>query len=77
MITGLLSVTSGDTQIMTKSVKDELDDIRERCNIGFCQQKDTLNHKLTVWEHLKLVASLKNVKDLESEIDSAMQALNI
>lgn len=37
MITGLLSVTSGDIQIMTKSVKDELDDIRERYNIGFCQ----------------------------------------
>lgn len=77
MITGLLSATSGDAQIMAKSVKDELDDIRERCNIGFCQQKDTLNHKLTVWEHLKLVASLKNVNDLESVIDSAMLALNI
>ena len=77
MLTGLASVSSGDAQIQAKSVRKELDDIRERCDIGLCQQIDSLNPKLTVWEHLRIVANLKDVKDVDFEIQEAMGRMMI
>lgn len=59
MLTGILEPSSGDANILGRSLISELNDVRK--DIGLCQQFDILFPQLTVEEHLKLVCELKCV----------------
>lgn len=57
MLTGMLHMTSGEALINGKSVKTEIDEVRQ--NIGLCQQLDVLYENLSVREHLVLAYRIR------------------
>lgn len=67
MLTGLISVTSGDASVYGHSVKNNLDQVQQI--IGVCPQHNVLFDLLTVKEHLELFAAIKSVpKDRRDEM---------
>ena len=74
MITGLLKPDSGKILISGKDIVEETKEARKI--IGFCPQHNLLFDDLTVYEHLKFFAKLKNDLD-EKEIDSMLEIINL
>jgi ATP-binding cassette subfamily A (ABC1) protein 3 len=52
MLTGMLHMSSGEAIINGRSVKHNIEEVRQ--NIGLCQQLDVLYDNLSVREHLVL-----------------------
>ncbi|KAK9761350.1 hypothetical protein K7432_013818 [Basidiobolus ranarum] len=61
MLTGLIPITSGDAIIDGYSVRNNLQQVRQR--LGVCPQHDILWDKLTVRQTLTLYAGLKGVSN--------------
>jgi ABC-type multidrug transport system ATPase subunit len=59
MLTGDVSITSGDAFVDGYSVKKELNRVRRR--LGYCPQFDALDPLLTSREHLYLYARLRGL----------------
>lgn len=57
MLTGIIPPTSGTAHILGFDMRFSMDLIRSFT--GFCPQHDIHFEKLTVYEHLKLIASIK------------------
>lgn len=74
MITGLLKPDSGKILISGKDIVEETKEARKI--IGFCPQHNLLFDDLTVYEHLKFFAKLKNDLD-EKEIDNMLEIINL
>ena len=56
MLCGIYAPTSGDAFILGKSIKKNLNEIRQ--SLGFCPQYNILYDQLTVAEHIDLIASV-------------------
>eukprot|EP01061_Rhynchopus_euleeides_P005452 TRINITY_DN14700_c0_g1_i1.p1 TRINITY_DN14700_c0_g1~~TRINITY_DN14700_c0_g1_i1.p1 ORF type:complete len:1039 (+),score=299.75 TRINITY_DN14700_c0_g1_i1:93-3209(+) len=63
MLTGMLSPTSGDCTIWGKSIRTDMEAIRE--SIGLCPQHNILWPRLSCEEHLTFYGSLKGVPSAE------------
>jgi len=74
MITGLMKPNSGRILINGLDIVEETKAARKF--IGFCPQHNLLFDDLTVFEHLKFFAKLKNNFDA-SEIDSMLDVINL
>lgn len=74
MITGLAEPSNGKIYINGRDIVEETKEARKF--IGFCPQFNLLFDDLTVHEHLKFFALLKNNYD-ESEIDDMLQIINL
>lgn len=76
MITGHLKPDSGEILINDKDIVKETKEARKF--MGFCPQHNLLFDDLTVYEHLKFFAKLKNqLDDNEKEIDSMLEIINL
>lgn len=76
MITGHLKPDSGEILINNKDIVKETKEARKF--MGFCPQHNLLFDDLTVYEHLKFFAKLKNqLDDNEKEIDSMLEIINL
>jgi ATP-binding cassette subfamily A (ABC1) protein 3 len=73
MLTGMLSMSSGDCTIYGASVSAELE--KARAEIGFCPQHNVLWPNLTCLEHLEYFAALKGVPSSERR-EQALAFLN-
>ena len=66
LLTGLYNVTSGDATVYGKSVAKEMGSVRQM--IGVCPQDNIFWNKLTVLEHMELLADIRGVQpDLVEE----------
>lgn len=74
MITGLAKSTSGKILINGLDIIEKTKEARTF--IGFCPQHNLLFDDLTVYEHLKFFAKLKNNFD-EQEIDNMLDIINL
>lgn len=74
MITGLAEPTYG--QIFINGLDIVKDTKQARKFIGFCPQFNLLFDDMTVYEHLKFFALLKNNFD-EKEIDNMLEIINL
>ncbi|XP_062517639.1 phospholipid-transporting ATPase ABCA1-like, partial [Corticium candelabrum] len=79
VLCGLYPPTSGKAYIRGMDITTSIDEIRK--TLGLCPQQNVLYNKLTVTEHLWLIAKLKNVgvsdKELKKEIDKWLDDLNL
>jgi ATP-binding cassette subfamily A (ABC1) protein 3 len=77
MLTGLISPTSGEANIMGKNVAFDMSEIRK--DLGVCPQHDILYPDLTVREHLRLFGTFKGVakETLNSEIDKMIAEVGL
>lgn len=77
MLTGLLAPTSGQTYMYDQDVTEDLDAIRKY--LGVCPQHDVLWDNLTVEEHLRLYAGLKEVPnaDVETAVREIIQEVGL
>ncbi len=77
MLSGMTDVTYGDAYVFGKSVKTDMDSIRQ--DIGVCPQHDILYDNLTCLEHLKLFAVIKGVpsKEVDEEAESMLAAVGL
>ena len=76
MITGHLKPDSGEILINDKDIVKETKEARKF--MGFCPQHNLLFDDLTVYEHLKFFAKLKNeLEDHEKEIDNMLEIINL
>lgn len=57
MLTGMLHMSSGEATIYGKSVKREIDEVRQE--IGLCQQLDVLYDLVSIEEHLKMTLRIR------------------
>ena len=68
LLTGMLPLTKGEAFINSKSVKTQIDEVRQ--NISLCQQSDLLYWDLSVREHLKLTYRIKKARNfIASQMD--------
>ena len=65
MMTGMVSPDGGDCIVYGKSVRDELEAVRQE--IGYCPQHNILWPELTCEEHLWFFASIKGLSGRERE----------
>jgi ABC-type multidrug transport system ATPase subunit len=65
MLTGMMSMTSGDCVVYGQSVRTDLSSVRR--NMGLCPQHNILWPQLTCWEHLDFYAAIKGVSGAERE----------
>jgi len=79
MISGLLPLSSGKITILGNDSKTNMDKIKSF--MGVCPQKNPIYETLTVYEHLKLYANIKNNKDssknIEEEIDELLHDIDL
>ena len=74
MLTGLSKPTSGKILINDLDIVQETKKARKA--IGFCPQYNLLFDDMTVYEHLKFFAKLKNSFD-EKEINDMLEVINL
>jgi ATP-binding cassette subfamily A (ABC1) protein 3 len=74
MITGLTEPTNGKILINDIDIVEKTREARKF--IGFCPQHNLLFDDMTVYEHLKFFAKLKNNFD-EKEIDNMLEIINL
>lgn len=74
MITGLTEPTKGQILINDRDIVKETKEARKF--IGFCPQFNLLFDDLTVYEHLKFFAKLKNNLD-DKEIDNMLGIIGL
>ena len=66
MLTGMLHMSEGEALIYGRSVKDEIDEVRQE--IGLCQQLDVLYDLVSLEEHLKMTLRIRTgVKNVAQE----------
>lgn len=77
MLTGLISISSGDCYVNGYSVKTDMSAIRE--SLGVCPQKNVIFPSLTVKEHLEMVAMLKgmSVRDIKKAVDDMISRIGL
>ncbi|CAG0915031.1 unnamed protein product [Notodromas monacha] len=77
MLTGDVSITSGDAFVDGFSVRNKLNKVRRR--LGYCPQFDALDPLLTSREHLYLYARLRGLpsQQMESTVDSLLERMNL
>ena len=78
MISGLLTTTSGKISIFGMDSLNDMDGIKKI--MGVCPQKNPIFGALTVYEHLKLYATIKKAgkgKKLEEEIDEILHDIDL
>ncbi len=75
MLTGLLEPSSGTATVYGNDVSDEMDTVRE--SLGVCPQHDVLWPELTVREHLVFFANLKQVADVDAEVEKLIKAVGL
>jgi ABC-type multidrug transport system ATPase subunit len=61
MITGEISITSGDVYVGGYSVSTNLEKVHK--NIGYCPQTDAIFPLLTAYEHLIFYARLRGIPE--------------
>jgi len=64
-LSGLIAPTSGDATVFGRNIVGELSQVQQM--IGVCPQQNILYEHLTVMEHLRLYAALKNVPKCKVE----------
>lgn len=76
-LTGLLESDSGDVSYDGEDFVSNMEEVRKK--IGVCSQNDVLFEKLTVREHLELIAKLRGVLlcDIQEVVDEAIRRLNL
>ena len=57
MLTGMLHMTEGEANIYGKSVKRDIEEVREE--IGLCQQLDVLYEFVSIYEHLQMTLRIR------------------
>jgi len=77
MISGLLPISSGSIKIFGMDSITQMDEIKSI--MGVCPQKNPIFDSLTVYEHLKLFANIKNSKhkQIENEIDQILKDIDL
>jgi len=74
MLTGMLHMSSGEAIINGRSVKHNIEEVRQ--NIGLCQQLDVLYDNLSVREHLVLTYRIRkgavNQTEMNKQIDDIL-----
>merc|ERR1711871_1303500 len=75
MLTGLHPQTNGSAIVDGKSTRTNMKEVRKV--MGCCPQHDILWHELTSAEHVSLFAGLKNVQDIESEVENRLAAVDL
>ncbi|CAF1270633.1 unnamed protein product [Didymodactylos carnosus] len=77
MLVGMLEPTSGCIFVNDLDNKTNLEAVRK--NIGFCPQSDILYDELTVREHLKLVAKIRQMPrtEIERSTDRILALINL
>jgi ABC-type multidrug transport system ATPase subunit len=77
MLTGMCTITSGDSKVYGKSVSLDMHHIRR--DIGLCPQHNILWARLTCREHLEFYASLKGVsaKERTESIERFLESLDL
>jgi ABC-type multidrug transport system ATPase subunit len=63
MLTGAISVTSGEATVKGHSIVTEIDKVRAL--LGYCPQFDALDPLLTPREHLNFYAKIRNIPSAE------------
>lgn len=71
MLTGEITISSGDAFIYGRSIRYNMEAIRQ--SIGFCPQHNILWPSLTPREHLRVYAVIKGVE--ESKVDAAVDEM--
>ncbi|CUG86889.1 ABC transporter, putative [Bodo saltans] len=77
MITGMLSISSGDCVVYGKSSRFDLKEVRNE--IGYCPQHNILWDQLTCAEHLRYFAALKGVpsSQIEAQVDEMLNKVDL
>eukprot|EP01043_Picozoa_sp_COSAG02_P062757 COSAG02_NODE_8737_length_2459_cov_1.521610_3_plen_105_part_01 len=77
MITGLIPPSSGEAIVRGKSIKSEMDQIRQ--SMGVCPQHDVLFPELNVRQHLEVFAAFKNVPnaDIPEAVDEMIARVGL
>ena len=77
MLTGKLSVTSGDAYVMGLSVKDQVRGIQRL--VSCVPQHDLLWGELSAMEHIRMFAQIKGVraKDLSEEVGKVLHRVHL
>ncbi|XP_072500142.1 retinal-specific phospholipid-transporting ATPase ABCA4 isoform X1 [Notamacropus eugenii] len=77
MLTGDITVTSGDATVMGKSILTQISEVHQ--NMGYCPQFDAIDDLLTGREHLYLYARLRGVPtdDIKRVADWCIQSLGL
>lgn len=77
MVTGLIPPTSGEAIVRGKSIKSEMDQIRQ--SMGVCPQHDVLFPELNVRQHLEVFAAFKNVphSDIPNAVDEMIARVGL
>ena len=66
VLTGLYPPTKGDCFVYNKSIRKELDKLRE--SMGICPQHNVIFDDLSVYEHIRLFETIKGVKPTKESI---------
>ena len=76
-LTGLLESDSGDVFYDGEDFVSNMEEVRKK--IGICAQNDILFEKLTVREHLELIAKVRGIPffDIPEAVDNAISKLNL
>ena len=77
MVTGLIPPTSGEAFVRGKSIKREMDQIRQ--SMGVCPQHDVLFPELNVRQHLEVFAAFKNLPhaDIPDAVDEMIARVGL
>jgi ATP-binding cassette subfamily A (ABC1) protein 3 len=75
ILTGMINATKGNVIINGKDIKKETDEVRK--NTGLCPQHNLLFLDLTVREHLKFLAMLKGLDNIDHEIEDLLVKLGL
>ena len=75
ILTGYMPPTTGSASVAGFDVVDESLEVRKR--IGYLPETLPLYPELSVYEYLSYMGSLRNVPDLDSEIESILQTVHL
>lgn len=77
ILTGKIDPSSGEIYIFGKNIENDLDELKEE--IGYCHQQNLLWDQLTVVEHLRIYAVLRNVPILQvsTQIESILDEIHL
>jgi ATP-binding cassette subfamily A (ABC1) protein 3 len=71
----MINATKGNVIINGKDIKKETDEVRK--STGLCPQHNLLFLDLTVREHLKFLAMLKGLDNIDCEVKDMLQKLDL
>ena len=75
MICGLLTPTEGKGTCLNYNILSQRDEIKK--NIGYMPQKFSFYKGLTVYENLRFIAKIYQVKNSETAIEEVISALQL